>query len=144
MIRHRYLQLRFLNAVILVLLLSSCNQPMPDLDLTPQVDKLFTALQTDDIDTALSLYSDEFYKGFPKEFWRTKLQKFNEHMGKMESYRIRNKQADTRYSGKFFVYQVDTIHQGDKKARHIITFVLPIDDSGIKLVGHKITAKGFD
>ena len=125
-------------------MLASCNQPMPDLDLTPQVNKLFTALQANDIDAAMTQYSDEFYKGFPQEFWRTKLQKFNEHMGTMESFRIRNKQADTRYSGKFFIFQVETIHQGDKKARHIITYLLPIDDSGVKLVGHKITAKGFD
>ena len=125
------------------LLLTACNQPMPDLDLTPQVNKLFSALQAKDIDTALTMYSGEFYKGFPEQYWRSQLQKFNDHMGSMESFLIRSKQSDTRYSGKFFVFQIDSIHEGQKKARHIITYVLPIDGSDVRLVGHKITAKGF-
>lgn len=130
--------------LVSLLMLASCDRPLPDLDLTPQINKLFSALQANDIDTALSMYSDEFYKGIPRPVWQAQLQKFNEHMGVMESFRIRNKQSDTRFSGRFFVYQIETVHQGEKKARHILTYILPNDGSDVRLVGHKITAKGFN
>ena len=126
-----------------VLVVAGCDAPMPDLDLTPQVNELFVALGQDDMDKVMGFYPDEFFKAFPKEHWRGKLEKFNQFMGTMESYRIRTKQADTRFSGKFFVFQLETIHKDKKKARHIVTFVLPVDGGDVKLVGHKRTAKGF-
>lgn len=124
--------------------LGGCSAPMPDLDLTPKVNELFTALGQGNIDQAMEFYPDEFFKAFPKEYWRDRLEKFTQHMGAMQSFRIRTKQSDTRFSGKFFVFQLETIHEGKKKARHIITFVLPVDGGDVKLVGHKITAKGFN
>ncbi len=126
-----------------LLVLSGCSAPMPDLDLKPQLDGLFMALGQGDIDKAMTYYPDEFFKVFPKEYWRDRLEKFNQTLGTIENYRIRNKQSDTRFSGKFFVYQLETIHPDNKKASHIITFVLPVDGGDVKLVGHKITAKGF-
>lgn len=135
------------NARILLLsaflTVAGCSAPMPDLDLTPTVNELFTALGQGEIDKAMEFYPDEFFKAFPREYWRDRLIKFNEHMGTMESFRIRSKQADTRFSGKFFVFQLETIHEGGKKASHIITFILPVDGGDVKMVGHKITAKGF-
>ena len=130
--------------VVGLLVLNGCNAPMPDLDLKPQLDGLFMALGQGDIDKAMTFYPEEFYKAFPREYWRDRLQKFNQTMGTIENYRIRNKQSDTRFSGKFFVYQLETIHPDNKKAAHIVTFVLPVDGGDVKLVGHKITAKGFN
>ena len=126
-----------------LLVLGGCSAPMPDLDLKPQLDGLFMALGQGDIDKAMTYYPDEFFKVFPKEYWRDRLEKFNQTLGTIENYRIRNKQSDTRFSGKFFVYQLETIQPNKKKASHIITFVLPVDGGDVKLVGHKITAKGF-
>lgn len=130
-------------AICSFLVLAGCSAPMPDLDLKPQIDGLFVALSENDYEKVMTYYSDDFFKAFPREYWRQRLEKFNQHMGTMEGYRIRSKQADTRYSGKFFVYQLETVHEGDKKAKHIVTFVLPVDGSDVKMVGHKITAKGF-
>ena len=126
-----------------LLSLAACSAPMPDLDLKPQIDGLFVALGQDDLDKAMTYYPDDFFKAFPKEYWRDRLEKFNKHMGTMESYRIRSKQSDTRFSGKFFVYQLESLHKDKKKASHIITFILPVDGGDVKMVGHKITAKGF-
>ncbi|WP_455365486.1 hypothetical protein [Kaarinaea lacus] len=129
--------------LVLLLLAAGCDAPMPNLDLKPEVNKLFSSLQAKDFETALSAYSEDFYKAIPREAWKHKLQQFIETMGPIESFKIRNSQADTRYSGKFFIYQLETRHEGGKKARHIVTFILPVDGSDVKLVGHKITAKGF-
>jgi hypothetical protein len=129
---------------MLALVIGACDAPMPNLDLKPEVNKLFSSLQAKDVDTALTFYSEDFYKGIPREAWKLRLQQFLEVMGPIESVKIRNSQADTRYSGKFFIYQLETRHQGEKKARHIVTYILPVDGSDVKLVGHKITAKGFE
>jgi len=129
--------------LVLVLLLAGCNMPMPNLDLEPEVNKLFTALQAKDFDTMLPMYSDNFYKSIHKEQWRSRLQQFMDHMGPMESYRISHTQADTKFSGKFFVFMLDTRHEGKKKAKHVVTFILPVDGGDVILIGHKITAKGF-
>ena len=129
--------------LVAVLLLAGCNKPMPNLNLEPEVNKLFTALQAKDFDTVLSMYSDKFYKSIPREHWRTHLQRFMDHMGPMESYRITHTQADTKFSGKFFVFLLDTRHEGKKKAKHVVTFILPVDGDDVILIGHKITAKGF-
>jgi len=126
-----------------LLILGACSAPMPDLDLTPTVNDLFVALGQGNIDKAMEFYPEEFYKAFPRDYWRAKLEEFYNLMGPMENYRIRSKQSDTRFSGKFFVFQLESIHKDSKKASHIITFVLPVDGGDVKLVGHKITAKGF-
>ncbi|MCI0507832.1 MAG: hypothetical protein L0Z73_17220 [Gammaproteobacteria bacterium] len=129
---------------MLVLWSAGCNAPMPDLDLEPEVNKLFSSLQAKDVDAALTFYSQDFYKGIPREAWALRLRQFLDFMGPIEAFKIRSRQADTRYSGKFFIYQLETRHEGDKKARHIVTFILPVDGSDVKLIGHKITAKGFE
>ncbi|WP_455200700.1 hypothetical protein [Kaarinaea lacus] len=138
--KHAYGQILFF---VSLLALASCNKPMPNLDLTPEVNKLFSALQAKDFDTMLPMYSDRFYKSIPREHWRSRLQQFMNYMGPMESYRITHTQADTKFSGKFFVFLLDTRHEGKKKAKHVVTFILPVDDDEVKLIGHKITAKGF-
>ena len=116
---------------------------MPNLDLEPEVNKLFTAMQAREFDTMLPMYSDKFYKSIPREHWRARLQQFMDYMGPMESFRITHTQADTKFSGKFFVFLLDTRHEGQKKAKHVVTFILPVDGGDVILIGHKITAKGF-
>ncbi|HEY5603417.1 MAG TPA: hypothetical protein VIM41_09925 [Gammaproteobacteria bacterium] len=130
--------------LMLTLLSAGCNAPMPSLNLEPEVNKLFSSLQAKDVNLALTFYSEDFYKGIPRQMWELRLRQFLDFMGPIDSFRITNRQADTRYSGKFFVFQLDTLHAGDKKARHIVTYILPIDGSTVKLVAHKITAKGFE
>lgn len=132
-----------ITALVMSLMLTGCNQPMPELKLEPEINSLFTAIQNNQLDAALAMYSDEFFKGIPKQYWRAQLTRFNEVMGPLEKIRIRNKQSDTRFRGKFFVFQLDSMHKGGKKARHILTFVLPVDGGEVQLVGHKISAKGL-
>ncbi|NOZ54568.1 MAG: hypothetical protein GXP08_15785 [Gammaproteobacteria bacterium] len=120
-----------------------CSGPMPTFDLEPTANKIFNALQAQDVDTALSYYSDDFYEVIPKSQWRHRLTLFEEKVGPIEGFRLRKKQADTRFSGKFYIYQYETTHKGNKKARHILTFIHPFDGDEVKLVAHKITAKNF-
>jgi len=122
---------------------AACSRPMPNIDLEPTVNSLFKALQEQDVNTALLYYSEAFYKGIPKEHWQHQLELFAEKVGPVESFRLRSKQADTRFSGKFYIYQYETVHKGGEKARHIITFIHPVDGNELNLIAHKITAKNF-
>ena len=81
--------------LMLALVIGACDAPMPNLDLKPEVNKLFSSLQAKDVDTALTFYSEDFYKGIPREAWKLRLQQFLEVMGPIESVKIRNSQADT-------------------------------------------------
>jgi hypothetical protein len=95
----------------------------------------------------MAMYSDDFFERFPKESWRQKLQRLTTELGPIKAYSFRNKQADSRFSGKFYIYQYDTIHESggkEKRAKHTITFIQPVNSAEIKLVGHMIKAPGFD
>ena len=139
--------LRWLWMLLVGLVSTACGPVQNDQQAEQIVEKLFVNLQNNDLDTALGLYHEDFFKIMPKEHWRDRLGKLNQHLGEFKSYRVRHRQADTRFSGRFYIYQVETRH-GDanpqKKANHIITLVRPVDkDHLVKLVGHKIKAKGF-
>lgn len=144
------IKLRICNVLLLiftititVFALTSCGRHAGYTQVDPLVEQYFSALQNKDYDLAMSMYSEDFFKAFPKQAWRKKLEDFIQQVGDVTAYSFRNKQSDTRFSGKFFIYQYDTIH-GDARAKHILTFVQPVDDDSIKLVGHRIRAKGFE
>jgi len=106
-----------------------------------QLDELskqyFVDLQANNLDQVLDYYSDEFFNLHPKPVWRERLKKLLEKFGPIDVISLANKQADTRFSGKFFIYQYNTIH-GKKRIKHILTWVLPVDGGKLKLVGHMI------
>ena len=139
----------FRCSVLLILLSFStgCTQHASVASVDPLAKEYFEALQAGDLEKAMSMYSEDFFTRFPRETWREKLQRLITGLGPIKSYSFRNKQADSRYSGKFYIYQYDTIHQRDDKeqrAKHTITFIQPVDNADIKLVGHRIIAPGFD
>lgn len=130
---------RVMAILVMGVLVAACA-PAKEENLLPVCEKLFTALQADDLDTALTFYSDEFYKGIPREQWRARLQQLTAELGPIKRFKLRNQQADTRYSGKFYILEFETEHQAGK-ARHILTFIQPVNKEGTFLVAHKITSK---
>jgi hypothetical protein len=139
----------FYRCVIIVLLLLSagCSQHASVSSVDPLAKEFFEALKNGNIDKAMAMYSDDFFERFPKESWRQKLQRLTTELGPIKAYSFRNKQADSRFSGKFYIYQYDTIHESggkEKRAKHTITFIQPVNSAEIKLVGHMIKAPGFD
>ncbi len=97
----------------------------------------FAELQAQNYDKVLSFYSDDFFNLHPKPVWRARLIDLFEKLGPIDQISLANKQADTRFSGKFFIYQYYTMH-GKKRVKHILTWILPVNDDKVKLVGHMI------
>ena len=120
-----------------IVLLSACSPPQKPVKVDHLPQEFFTALKANDLDGAMAFYSKDFFKSRPQEQWRTHLAQLLQQHGPIDKISLRNKQADTRYSGKFYIYQYDTVH-GSKRLKHILTFVRPVDSDEVKLVGHKI------
>jgi hypothetical protein len=101
---------------------------------------LLDALKAGDYEQAIKLYPDSFFVKQTREGWERKLKALNEERGTMKSYELKRSQADTRFSGKFFILEYMVVHEGNKRVNHIITLIAPVTGGGIKLVGHKMTS----
>lgn len=106
-------------------------------ELDAKTKEYFAELQAQHIDKVLGFYSKEFFNIQPKPVWQSRLNSLFEKFGPIERISFINKQADTRFSGKFFIYQYYTIH-GKKRIKHVLTWILPVDGVEIMLVGHMI------
>jgi len=131
-------------AGFLLLLLGACGEKgNPNIDSNPVVAEkaaaVFRAMQAGDYDAVLAQYDEGFFKTQTREGWRDKLKATMDERGPMTAWHLRRSQADTRFSGKFFLYEYETVHDGDKRLHHLMTFVWPVNDDEIRLLGHKIT-----
>ncbi len=113
-----------------------------DLEVDEASKALFVAMQAKDLDKVMSFYGDDFFKTYTRAEWRQRLQSLYDTLGDITAVSFRNKEADTRYSGKFYIYQYDTIH-GEKRAKHVVTFIRPVNKPGFYLMGHQIRAQGW-
>lgn len=140
---HEKVVAHFIIILSLGLSLASCGQQAKVASVDPLAKEFFEALKNNDLDKVMGMYSEDFFNGIPRELWRQKLENLTKQLGPISGYSFRNKQADSRYSGKFYIYQYDTIHNG-KRAKHTVTFIHPVTGGAIKIAGHRIKAPGFD
>jgi len=134
--------------ISLLIFMAGCVQQTNVSAVDPLAKAYFEALKNGEIDKALDMYSDDFFKQVPREAWKEKLQRLTAELGPIKAYSFRNKQADSRFSGEFYIYQYDTIHSGpngkEKRAKHTVTFIQPVNSNKIKIAGHMIKAEGFE
>lgn len=117
----------------------ACGPPASDKEVDQVVKNLVAAFQQGDVDKIMSFYGDDFYKNRDPDQWRMELQDLFSKYGKVHTVSMRNKQADTRFSAKFYIYQFDTLHDNNKRLKHTLTLIRPVNDSGrIVVVGHLI------
>jgi len=119
--------------------MTACGPPPDDTEVDKVVKNLIAAFQQGDIDKIMTFYGKDFYKNRDPEEWRRELTGLFSKYGKVHSFGMRNKEADTRFSAKFYIYQFDTIHDNHKRIKHILTLIRPVNDSDrIVVVGHLI------
>lgn len=104
-----------------------------------KAEALMEDIKNQNYDLAVKQYSKSFFTSQSQEEWLAKLKAYGNDRGPMLSYKLIKSQADTRFSGKFYILEYMAVHQGKKRANHIITMILPVDEDGIKIIGHKIT-----
>lgn len=103
-----------------------------------QASVLLDAIKAGNYDQAIKQYPDSFFVKQTTEGWVDKLKALSEERGSMQSYELKQSQADTRFSGKFFILEFMAIHEGNKRVNHIITLIAPVTGGDIKIVGHKM------
>ena len=133
----RHFRVLLLLALTLVFA-SACSPPQKPVKVDHLPKELLDAIKNNDLNKAMQYYSAEFFKSRPKSQWQQRLSSLLQQYGPVTAVSFRNKQADTRFSGKFYIYQYDTVH-GKKRIKHIITYVHSVDSGNLELVGHKIT-----
>ena len=100
---------RIISTVLLIcfsLLVVSCGKQNAQTNkkLDAKTKQIFADLQSQDLEKVLGFYSEEFFDIHPKQVWHSRLNSLFEQFGPIERISFINKQADTRFSGKFFIY----------------------------------------
>lgn len=130
----------------LIILLAGCGDSGRSANTTTnpvaleKADALMMAMLNQDYQQVISLYPEQFFSRMPPEGWVDMLKKHDKDRGPMHSYELKKSQADTRFSGKFYILEYMAIHEGNKRANHLITLLAPVDGGDMIVVGHKISS----
>lgn len=123
----------------LLCLMIGCTTPMSDTQVDKKAESIILAFQAGDVDKLMTIYDEKFYRSRTPEQWRAELEAIYKDYGPVKSISMRNKAADTRFSGKFYIYQFDSLHDNDKRIRHTLTLIRPVDKTDtIVIAGHQI------
>lgn len=124
-------------------LLAACEEQGPS---EMQVEKIgtqyFEAIKNKNFDQAVNLYAEEIFATRSRDQWHADLETNAKTMGDLQRYELKNAQSDTRFSGKFYILEYKTFYTKDI-AWEILTMVNPVNSNEIKLLGHKIKARGL-
>jgi hypothetical protein len=130
-------------ATWLAVLLPGCGAAPPaDATVERRGQEFFQALQAKDFERALGYYAAEFFQGRPREQWKEYLIDVQRKLGDLQGFELKRKQGDTRYSGKFFIYEYSVVY-ANAKAWETVTFFVPVGGSDVLVFGHQIKAKGL-
>lgn len=100
---------------------------------------LLKAMQEGNDEQIVKHYDKTFFVQQPQKEWLDKLKAIMAERGPMRSYYLSRSQADTRFTGKFYILEFNSVHNGRKRLHHLITLLTPVQGGGIKLIGHKMT-----
>lgn len=104
-----------------------------------QAAALFEAMMAENYEQVVAQYDEKFFAKRSQTEWVDKMKRLLTERGPMQRYILRRSQADTRFSGKFYILEYETVHTGNKRLHHLITILLPVKGGGMQLVGHKMT-----
>lgn len=140
----RIIQIFLLSS--LVLLQAACGEsdrsgnPTTNPVVLEKADALMIAMLNQDYPQIIQLYPEQFFSRMPPDGWVEMLKKHDNDRGPMHSYELKKTQADTRFSGKFYILEYMAVHEGNRRANHIITLLAPVDGGDLIIVGHKISS----
>lgn len=100
---------------------------------------LFEAMKAEDYDQVVAQYDKKFFTQRSPEEWVAQMKGLIAERGPLQKYILRRSQADTRFSGKFYILEYETVHTGKKRLHHVVTLLLPVEGGEMQLIGHKMT-----
>lgn len=124
--------------------LSGCGSDGPSEAAVEQFGRgFFSALQSREFDRALTFYDDEFFKTRSREQWKSQLQDMQTRLGDLQAAELKRKQADLRYSGKFYIFEYRVTYAREV-AWETVTLFVPNGRDEVRVFGHTIKAKGSE
>ena len=131
-------------AALVIMFLSACTNSAPSDSAVEQLGvEFFSALKAKDYERALDYYSPDFFNGRPREEWKAHLQAIQQKLGDLQSFELRRKQTDIRYTGTFYIYEYSVAY-ANEKSWETVTFFIPVSgEQPVKVFGHQIKAKGI-
>ncbi len=139
-------QWKLILGLFLLLMLTACNEDGErslNVSTNPAIEalagKLFDAIQNGDDEQIIKQYNEAFFAKRSPQQWLDNIETLMAERGPMRAHHLRRSQADTRFSGKFYMLEYETVHTGNKRLHHVLTFVLPVTGGAIQLNGHNIT-----
>lgn len=133
---------RILSLILLLMGLAACSGGGGSGELPPQVraeaDALLQVIQKQDYAAAVALYDEGFFQNRSKESWQKELSDIMAERGPMASYEFVRSEISTRFSAVFYILEYNSIHDGNKRLRHTITLLWPVNGDKLLLIGHKI------
>ena len=137
---------QWLWGVLIALMLTACSDGddrAQNAALNPAVEAraaaLFDAIESGDDARIIKQYSKGFFTRRSEQEWLDKIKALMAERGPMTAVHLARSQADTRFSGKFYILEYNSVHTGRKRLHHVVTLVLPVNGGDIQLNGHKIT-----
>lgn len=135
---------RAMLAAFIMVTISACTNSVPS---DGAVEKLgvefYSALKAKDFERALDYYSPDFFNGRPREQWKAHLQAIQQKLGDVQSFDLRRKQVDVRYTGTFFIYEYSVVYANEKSWETVTFFIHVSGEQPVKVFGHQIKAKGI-
>lgn len=138
---------RWLWSLFIMLALTACSEGEDrayNVSTNPAIEKraakLFDAMQNGDDELIIKQYYKAFFVKRSQQGWLDKMKVMMAERGPIRSYKLARSQADTRFSGKFYILEYNTVHDGNKRLHHTLTFLLPVTGGDIQLNGHKIVS----
>jgi hypothetical protein len=133
----------FLVVILLGLLACDGDDRAYNVTANPAVEAqaaaLFEAMKAENYEQVVAQYDEKFFVQRSQTDWVDSMKRLLAERGPLQRYILRRSQADTRFSGKFYILEYETVHTGNKRLHHLITIVLPVKGGGMQLVGHKMT-----
>lgn len=135
---------RVMVAALLTLMSGACSTPVPSDGAVQKLGtELFTALKAKDFERALDYYAPEFFQSRPREHWKAHLQTVQQKLGDLQSFELRRKQVDVRYTGTFFIYEYSVAYANAKSWETVTFFIHVSGEQPVQVFGHQIKAKGI-
>lgn len=102
------------------------------------VDRLYTALQHRDWDTALNMYGKDFYKGTSRQAWLQHLQSVQKRLGEMRGHTKSFMQRQSKYySSDVYIFGY-SVRFAKGETEDSITIYQPPEGKKMFIAGHRI------
>ncbi len=132
--------IRIVVVAWLFLLVAGCTKEASEEEVSPLMDEYIEALKAKDFETLLTFYHPEFFNMRSEQEWIDYLLHVREVLGEIEGVKLKQKQVNTVFSGRRFIYEYSIKYERGY-AKEVIMFVQKIGTEGIKVQMHKIESK---